>query len=138
VSNTQSVPDDDPVRCHQLVGGVEADVADHAGHERVVPEPCVEARVGYDDRAPLVQHGAAHRVLPPADRRVEADGGDLVLLGVGDQVDRRHRHPRHLGGHLDQRQEVAPRGGVVQDPVALDLRHPLLVGALHSRHDAGS
>jgi hypothetical protein len=127
-----------PFGGHQLVGGVEADVADHAGHERVVPEPFVEARVGYDDRAPVVQHGVAHRVLPPADGGVEADGGDLVLLRVGDHVDRHHRHPRHLGGHLDQRQQVSPRGCLVQDPVALELGNPLLVGLLHSRHDAGS
>ena len=53
VSNTHSVPMTIPFGRQQLVGGVEADVADRAGHERVVPEPFVQARVGYDDRAPV-------------------------------------------------------------------------------------
>ena len=115
--------DDDALRRHQLVGGVEAHVADHAGHERVVAEPLVEARVGDDDRAPLVQHGVAHRVLARADRGVEAEAATWccsvsvirLIVAIGTRATSR--------GHLDQRQQVPPRGGVVQDPVALDLRH---------------
>ena len=125
-------PDHDVARRAQLVRGVEADVTDLPGHERVVLEAWVLRGIRHDDRLLLVQDEVAHGVLARTDGGVEAGRGDLVLLGVGDEVDRGQRHLRDLRGHLDQRHQVGARGRQ-EHVVAIDLQHTLLV-ARHA-HD---
>ncbi len=97
---------------HALVGdqpvcGVEAHVPQLAVDEGVVPEAVVRAGIG-DDHRPLLLHGGrAHRVLAAAHAGVEADSGDLVLLGLGEEVDGRHRYAAQPCCEIGDRQQVA-------------------------------
>jgi hypothetical protein len=59
--------------------------------------------------------------------------GHLVLLGFGDQVDRRHRRPGHLRGHLDQGEQVGSQR-VGEDPVLADLGDTRRIRRVGGRH----
>ena len=107
----------------QPAGGVEPDQADLAGDERVGREALVQPGVGHDHRPAGVQHRVAHGVLAGADAGLEADRGQLVLLEVTDQVDRRGGHLADLCRQLDQGLQVPARGSC-ERPVAVDRRDP--------------
>ena len=132
--------DRDTLRRDEVVGGVEPDVADHPGHEGVVREARVEAGVRDDHRLRLVQHRGAHGVLAGAHRRVEADGGDLHLLGRRDQVDHGPGYVADLRRERHQGLQV-PAGRGTQDGVPGDPLDPcqvLMIGDPSRRHRAPS
>ncbi len=118
--------DDDVVGRAQGVGGVEPDVAHLAVDVGVVAEAGVLAGVGQEDRALVIDHQMAHRRLTRHAAGPEADGRDLDLLLVGDQVDRGLGDAGHARGQVDQGEQGGP-GFAVEDAVAVEGRHPSFV-----------
>src|SRR6185295_15524975 len=94
------------VAVDQLRRGVEADVVDDAGDERVAGEARIEPGVRYDDLVGLDDADRAHRVLPAADTGFEADRGDLVLFVRGDDVDHGVGHAAHVRGEFHDGRQV--------------------------------
>ena len=98
--------DHDPVGGDQRARRVEAHLGDLTRDERVAGEPGVLPGVEHLHPSRLAENGRAHGVLALADTGSEADGRDLVLLPVVDDVDDGGRHVADDGGQLDQSLQV--------------------------------
>ena len=89
--------------------GVEADLADDPGDERVPREAVVDAGVGHDDPLAALEHLRAHGVVARADRWLHADRGHLVLVAVVDDVDGGGGDVAHGRCELDEPLQVGLR-----------------------------
>ena len=119
----------------QLEGGVEAH-AGGAGDPRVVAEALVGAGVGQHEWLVVVDDDRAHGVLARGHRSLEANALELVLVVLGQQVERRHRDAARLGGqgHEAVQLRAGVRVSAGQSVVAQRLLAPLLVPARAGLH----